>query len=406
MSNMLEQAIIDAAALREAALKNAEQSIIEKYAPRIKEAVETMLENDPVSEAKRKMRYEGRIIEIVHEADERGKVTVSDGNKPFVVNESELSEVTNDELLQEEEMNAAMDTSTPPQEIEAPPAWDSRYGDTESVVLSALLDKVDSDQNLTIDLDAIELSLMQQQQAEMPAEEPFGEPEGIEALGGDEEIGDLLGDLGGEEEELQLQEVLDAIQKVLEEKMEVDMGEAKQGWITTNKTTLEHEADMQEAHDEHLDEEEVLEEEEDEDLKEALSKIDQFQQTFETLKQQNKKLENIVYKLNSKLQETLLANAKLLYQNRTLNDASLNERQKLKIVEAIGNAESPKEARNLHETLRSAVGTSKKKAPQSLSESVNHKSSLSSMLYRRQNINESQSPDPFFDRMKRLAGIK
>ena len=310
MSNMLEQAIIDAAALREAALKNAEQSIIEKYAPRIKEAVETMLENDPVSEAKRKMRYEGRIIEIVHEADERGKVTVSDGNKPFVVNESELSEVTNDELLQEEEMNAAMDTSTPPQEIEAPPAWDSRYGDTESVVLSALLDKVDSDQNLTIDLDAIELSLMQQQQAEMPAEEPFGEPEGIEALGGDEEIGDLLGDLGGEEEELQLQEVLDAIQKVLEEKMEVDMGEAKQGWITTNKTTLEHEADMQEAHDEHLDEEEVLEEEEDEDLKEALSKIDQFQQTFETLKQQNKKLENIVYKLNSKLQETLLANAK------------------------------------------------------------------------------------------------
>ena len=33
MSNMLEQAIIDAAALREAAWKNAEQSIIEKYAP-------------------------------------------------------------------------------------------------------------------------------------------------------------------------------------------------------------------------------------------------------------------------------------------------------------------------------------------------------------------------------------
>ena len=34
MSSMLEQAIIDAAMLREAALKNAEQSLIEKYAPR------------------------------------------------------------------------------------------------------------------------------------------------------------------------------------------------------------------------------------------------------------------------------------------------------------------------------------------------------------------------------------
>ena len=31
MSSMLEQAIVDATALREAALKNAEQAIIEKY---------------------------------------------------------------------------------------------------------------------------------------------------------------------------------------------------------------------------------------------------------------------------------------------------------------------------------------------------------------------------------------
>ena len=46
MSSMLEQAIVDATALREAALKNAEQAIIEKYAPQIKEAVESLLETD------------------------------------------------------------------------------------------------------------------------------------------------------------------------------------------------------------------------------------------------------------------------------------------------------------------------------------------------------------------------
>ena len=40
MSNMLEQAIADAAALREQAIKNAEQSVIEKYSHQIKEAVE------------------------------------------------------------------------------------------------------------------------------------------------------------------------------------------------------------------------------------------------------------------------------------------------------------------------------------------------------------------------------
>ena len=50
MSSMLEQAIVDAQALREAALKNAEQSVIEKYAPEIKAAVESLLEGKEVIE--------------------------------------------------------------------------------------------------------------------------------------------------------------------------------------------------------------------------------------------------------------------------------------------------------------------------------------------------------------------
>lgn len=44
MSSMLEQAIVDASALKEAAVKNAEQTIIEKYSADIKEAVESLLE--------------------------------------------------------------------------------------------------------------------------------------------------------------------------------------------------------------------------------------------------------------------------------------------------------------------------------------------------------------------------
>jgi hypothetical protein len=57
-------------------------------------------------------------------------------------------------------------------------------------------------------------------------------------------------------------------------------------------------------------------------------------------------MESVLTKMEVYLEETLLSNAKLLYQNRTLGDASLNERQKSKIVEAIANAESPKEAKN------------------------------------------------------------
>ena len=46
MSSMLEQAIIDASALKEAAIKNAEQAIVEKYAPEIKKAVASLLEQE------------------------------------------------------------------------------------------------------------------------------------------------------------------------------------------------------------------------------------------------------------------------------------------------------------------------------------------------------------------------
>ena len=46
MSSLLEQAIIDAKALKEAALKNAEQMVIEKYSDQIKEAVTSFLDEE------------------------------------------------------------------------------------------------------------------------------------------------------------------------------------------------------------------------------------------------------------------------------------------------------------------------------------------------------------------------
>ena len=404
MSNMLEQAIVDAAALREAALKNAEQSIIEKYAPQIKEAVEAMLENETAPTNTR--MYQGRTVSVIHEADEDGNVTVSEDNgKPFIVSESELSEATEDDVLQEQEAEAAADTSTAPADIEAPPAWDSRYGETQSVTLSAMLDNVDEDGNIEIDLDSIELALAGQG-TEAPQEPEIDlsldSTEAEEETPAEEPQDDLDALLGDEGDDLQLQEMVDIIKNILEEEIEVDMGAAKTGTFETNEGTLQYEADKEAAKQVHHGEEEEEEEQED-----ALGKVNELHETINALKDHNEKLESAVHKMNDKLEETLLSNAILLYQNRTLNDASLNERQKSKIVEAIGNAESPKEAKNLHETLKATVGSESKKGPQSLSESVNRKSNLSSMLNRRQNINESKnSDDSFIKKMQKLAGIK
>ena len=46
MSSMLEQAIVDAEALRETAINSAEAQIIEKYSDQVKDAVEQLLEQD------------------------------------------------------------------------------------------------------------------------------------------------------------------------------------------------------------------------------------------------------------------------------------------------------------------------------------------------------------------------
>lgn len=50
MSSMLEQAVIDAEALKEVAMKNAEAAVIEKYSDEIKEAVEQLLEDQEETE--------------------------------------------------------------------------------------------------------------------------------------------------------------------------------------------------------------------------------------------------------------------------------------------------------------------------------------------------------------------
>ena len=46
MSTLLSEAIIDAKALREAALKNAETAVIEKYSQEVKETLDNLLEQD------------------------------------------------------------------------------------------------------------------------------------------------------------------------------------------------------------------------------------------------------------------------------------------------------------------------------------------------------------------------
>ena len=394
MSNMLEQAIADAAALREQAIKNAEQSVIEKYSHQIKEAVDVMLENANLEAA------EGMIAEA----------------------EAEMSATS---TTMPTSFGGSQEGST----IEAPPAWDSRYDDM-SVRFSALVDSLPVAEDGMVDLDLGEFELSPEEEEAMggsnddalgsvdsPSDasgDTSGASEGDDTSGGDDGLDDLLATLQENkeinEEDQQLQEILDMLEE------ELHMEDGKEPWThggqvggsAVDPIKRKRAADAREAYEENMLEEDEEESSEDEEVTAEQAQAELYE-TIEVLSNQNDKLVGVLEKLETHLDEALLSNAKLLYQNRTLGDASLNERQKSKIVEAIANAESTKEAKQLFETLKATVGSAPNgnKGPQSLSESVNRKSNLSAMLNSRQNINESkQSADPFLEKMQRLAGIK
>ena len=377
MSSMLEQAIADAATLREQAIKNAEQSVLDKYSKQIKEAVNQMLEQDDAPQ---------RAESIINEVEEE---------------------------LMEQEDAAAVGGGSPDASIEAPASWDSRFDDI-STKLTAMVDNLPEDDNGMIELDLGDFSIPEDEQiaASGASEEPtsdLGDLGGEDTAGEDKgELESVLGSLEdepeGEEMDINLQEVL----KLLEEEMHFDYDPINDelGKYYNNRS---REKFNKEAADFLYEEESSEEEQVDEEKEELMGKVNELHETIESLTQQNTQLERVLTKLEVHLEESLLSNAKLLYQNRTLSDASLNERQKSKIVEAISNAESPKEAKNLHETLKATVGSTPNgnKGPQSLSESVNRRSNLSSMLNTRQNINESRrSNDSMMEKMQKLAGIK
>ena len=120
---------------------------------------------------------------------------------------------------------------------------------------------------------------------------------------------------------------------------------------------------------------------------------------------QQQRYRSAIDKITQRLAEVNLSNAKLLYTNRILNNASLNERQKNEIVESITGAGSVNEAKTIFETLQNTMlssQASRKSAPNTLSEAV--KRSVSPFASRGAKATPRQT-DTFSQRMQRLAGI-
>jgi len=349
MSGMLEQAIVDAKALREAAVKSAEIELLDKYADEMKTAVTQLLEAE----------------------DDFGLGGL--GEDPAA--------------------------EAPPEG--GPEAAPPSFADGERLCPCP-------EDGQEIEVNFAEL------RADIQAAEDAGEEEGV-GLGGEEDLGlggeDELG-LGGEEEEedeLSLEENIVNALKELTSDISEDILIAKE----LQEDDSEEEESSEEVEEPHT----FAGSDSEEDLTPALKagyvqkeealnrKIADLVNKLGVMEKRNTNYKSVINKMTGRLAEVNLSNAKLLYTNRVLNNASLNERQKIKIVESISNSGSVEEAKTIFNTLQNAVSgrsSSKSSAPNTLSEAVRRNSSP----YALRSHKETKQTDVFSERMQKLAGIK
>ena len=396
MSNMLDQVIVDAEALKEVAIKNAEAAIVEKYSNDIKKAVDQLLEQGPSPEEQ-----------------------------------------------------AMMGATSPPGTPGAPGGMDAGTG--EAVGPNIPEAQMDGGQNtVTLNLSELvqemkmdDLDPKEKQVRELVAEEVTGGEEvtgqeGEETITINESvIADILGEMLNEEELEELEEQEEYTDEEAGGRMAaqdqfaldnpgttvrgtggnvkgyegIDLGgglgsieaETAKGAGSFSAGEYTPPPETQTPMQEQLRAYQYNYAKLYESHKAYEHNYAQLHQQAGQLHEQNNKFRQMLVKTQEKLNEVNVRNAQLHYTNRTLNSDSLNERQKDKVVEAIGKAGTVEEAKIIFETLQSAVAGARpnKETPKSLNEAINKRSSA--FLPRKE---EKQSDPSFADRMQRLAGIK
>ena len=391
MSSLLQQAIVDAKALKEAALKNAEATIIDKYSEEVKSTLNQLLEQDEL-EALLGGGGEEDGLDLGAEAPSPGAEATMDEE----VEADEIAEGVPDAFTEDsKELSGVSEGDTSEITIDFKELAEALASLREEVEGEETLDEAEEekdeekmDEEIDIDEDNI-VEAISNMLSDPSADEEEADADQME-MAGLEEAADEDEDVV-EEGEL-YEEISDGLLDAIVEKLTVDMGAELAGWAGRSADDTKYQMEKELAHRRSTDMEEELE---------------ALKQAQEALVFENKKLkknlanyQEVVSSLRENVQDVNLSNARLLYTNRTLGNTSLNERQKKTIVEAISKAGSVEEAKTIHETLQSTVSSTPKRRTQSLSEAITRPTSII-----RASRKEEPQADPFTARMRKLAGI-
>jgi len=379
---MLEQAVIDAQALKEAAIKNAEQEVLDKYSGEIKEAVNALLEQevDPLAADPMAMGVDP----MATEAEGGGEVDEITKHIPMKA----IEDIEEEEKEIELNLDALIKSISAPEE-EAEVMAGGEMAPMAEPALAAAPAPVGQEMMFEVSNKEIEALLSE--------EDDDDEDEDCEDCEEEEKEVDIDVDVSLDENELK---------STIEEILRVDLENVPRGMAgTTHPTRTEqiYAVDVALAAEQDTETKEQTQE-----WLNAIEKIEKLEEQVKSLKSQKNRLvkehnelKSIARQVSDKLTELNTSNAKLVYQNRILESDSLNERQKNKLVEAVSSANSIKEVKVIYETLQESLTFKSQKAPKNLSEAVNK----NNRLVLKSNKKETQVSNSASERMKKLAGI-
>ena len=384
MSKMLQEAIVDAEALKEAALRNAELAIIEKYEAEIKDAVTTLLEapgdEDPFAEEDPLAMGGEPGLESDEAVADQLAMAGTDGEELCPCPDMEDPNTGGKVEIDLDQLVAAAAAEEDAEE-------DTAMGMGLSGGM-ALEEEIDLDENILAklveelttegELPNAPLAKYQKGQAEADSDDDDDPDPELEA---DD-------DAPGEGRHASVKEELT-----------VDVTPRSDGWAGATESDLNQAFEQAAAL---ANDTELAEENEElrKNVKDLEERVNRYSKRIGVIKEERTKIKNVALKMRDHVDGVNVQNARLLYTNQVLTSDSLNERQKNQIVEAISKADSVDEAKTIYETLQSAVGSSQKRTPNSLSEAVERRSSTLPRVK-----NEAKTSDPALSRMKLLAGI-
>jgi hypothetical protein len=339
--DLFKQAIAEAKSVREAAIANAKEALEETLTPHLKDMLAAKLQ-----EMEDKTVEEEVVNEIEEEIEE-----AKDDKKDEAI-EEELTEVEPVGEAEEDEAEDDSEESEDEAEDEIEDAGDDA-GEEDAVEGDEDLGDLSVDQFKDMIRDIIAQELGQGGEEEMGADMDAGDIEGMgdEAPIEEPEMG------GGEEEEIDLDELLAELEAISEEEVteeEVTEGEE----VEEGKKDKEMEEDVNEG-DKKKDE--AIEEETSNQVPaDAESKEDHAKNINRTIKEDLDKALETIESLQTDLQEVNLLNSKLLYVNKIFKANNLNESQKVNVIAAFDKAETVKEVKLVFETVSESGLVSKK----------------------------------------------